>query len=165
MNKKHRKTRLKADRDDWGGSPYNPRKTHAKRTQAGELAPGCHTTLRNQRNPGDPSKINGNHINTHHNSSRNHQGSSRISQNHFLIHFATKSNTPNPKGTVRRHTPGALIEVQSPNERITHAGTIRISRFGHTPQPPIILQEYRSKDFHIGQMRRFPDFQMSRIES
>ena len=89
----------------------------------------------NQRNPLNPSKIKGKLFNTHQNSSRDHQGSSRISQNHFLIHVATKSNTLNPKGTAERH-PGGLIEVQSPSEGITHAGPIKISRFGHTPQTP-----------------------------
>ena len=53
----------------------------------------------NQRNLGNPSESKGKRINTHQNSSRNHQASSRISQNHFLIHFATKSDTNNPNGT------------------------------------------------------------------
>ena len=44
-------------------------------------------------NPLDDSKNKVKLINNKHNSSRNHQGSSTISQNHFLIHFATKSNT------------------------------------------------------------------------
>ena len=33
--------------------------------------------------------------------------------------------------------PRALIELQGPSDRITHAGTNQISRFGLTPQPPI----------------------------
>ena len=58
----------------------------------------------------------------------------------FFDYFATKSNT---NTSPHRHSdtppePGALIEVQSPSEGITHAGSIKFSRFGHTPQPPIL---------------------------
>ena len=52
----------------------------------------------------------------------------------LLIQFARKSSTTT-KGTPR--TPGALIELQGPSDRITHAGAIQISRFGLTPQPPM----------------------------
>ena len=102
--------------------------------------------------PLNPFKIKGELFNTHQNSSRNHQESSTISQNHFLIHFATKSST-NPKGTASRH-PGALIEAQSPSEGITYkyAGPVEISRFGHTPQPPtsndFVVNEWHSSVIH-----------------
>ena len=53
----------------------------------------------------------------------------------FRQHSLTKSNT-NHKGTP--DPTGALIELQSPSDGITHAGAIEISRFGLTPQPPIV---------------------------
>ena len=71
------------------------RKPHAKRTPAGQFAPGAPRHQGNQRNPINPLKIKGKHINTHHNTSRNHQGSSTISQNHFSLDFAKKASTGN----------------------------------------------------------------------
>ena len=128
------KTSLKADREDWGGVPSIPPQNRGKTKASGTTGTGGPEGPRKPTNPLNPAKIRGKLINTHQNCFRNHQGSSTISQNHFLIHFATKSNT-NPKG---HGTTGALIEVQSPSEGITHAGPIKISRFGHTPQPPIL---------------------------
>ena len=54
----------------------------------------------------------------------------------FNSSFRNKvKHQPSPRA--RRGTPpGGLIEVQSPSEGITHPGPIKISRFGHTPQPP-----------------------------
>ena len=85
---------------------------------------------RNQRNPPNPLKNCGKLMNNNHNSCRNHQGSCTISQNHFLIHFATKSNT-NPKG--RPPCPGPLIQLLAPSDRIAHAGPIKISRSDSPP--------------------------------
>jgi hypothetical protein len=78
------KTSLKADREDWGGGSLKPPQNIRKTNASGTIGTGGPAAPRNQRNPKNPSKIKVKHIiNTHHNSSRNHQGSSRISQNHF----------------------------------------------------------------------------------
>ena len=93
-------TSLKADREDWGGLPKTLAKHRENESQRDNWHQGSRDTKQTNESPLNPLKIEGKLINTHQNSSRNHQGSSRISQNHFLIHFATKSNT-NPKGRPR----------------------------------------------------------------
>ena len=75
---RYRKTSLKADREDLGVRQMAPVNSDTNETHEPPI------------------------INIHQNSSRNHQGSSRISQNHFLIHFAKQSQTPNHKGTGTR---------------------------------------------------------------
>ena len=91
------KTSLKADREDWGGVLQTLAKHRENESQWDNWHQGSRDTKQTNETPLNPWKIKGNLINNNHNSSRNHQGSSRISQNHFSIHFATKSNT-NPKG-------------------------------------------------------------------
>ena len=111
-------TSLKADRTDWGGPlkpPQNTGKTNATKTTR-TTGPAA---AREPTNPLNLFKIKGKLINIHQNSSRNHQGSSRISQNDFLIHFATKSST-NPKGTAARHTPGDLSNRSPEPQRRDH---------------------------------------------
>ena len=54
-----------------------------------------------------------------------------ISQKNFLFCFMKKSST-DPKGTPR--PTGGLIKLQSPSDRITHAGAIEISRSDSPPK-------------------------------
>ena len=95
-----------------------------------------------QRKPAkslNPSKNKGKHINTHQDSSRNHQGSSTISQNHFSFDFAKQRPAPNqPReghGRTDPRTPGPRTPNHriNPSDRITHPGTIKISRFDSPP--------------------------------
>ena len=83
---RYRKTSLKADREDLGGV----RQTAPVNSDTNETH--------------EPHIIN----NIHKNSFRKLQGSSRISQNHLLTHFATKSNTQ-----TERHSGGTHPEDYS----------------------------------------------------
>ena len=120
------KTNLKADREDWGeGGSRQTAPVNSDTKETNEIL--------------NPFKIKGKLIN----SPELIQEPPRMIQDltePFFDYFATKSNT---NTSPHRHSdtppePGALIEVQSPSEGITHAGSIKFSRFGHTPQPPIL---------------------------
>ena len=50
-----------------------------------------------------------------------------ISQNNFLFDFAKQSQAPSPKGTGKA-PPRRTNDNKKPSDRITHAGTIKISR-------------------------------------
>ena len=108
---RYRKTSLKADREDLGG--------------VRQTAPVNSDTNETHEPP---------IINIHQNSFRNLQGSSRISHNQF----ATKSNTQTKRHSGGTH-PDDYSKSRAPSNRIAHARPIKISRFGHTPQPPTNL--------------------------
>ena len=123
-----------------GGGPGGPFKTDAKQRENESqrdhsLPPGVPRHQGNQRKPIIPSRIKGKLINTHQNTSRNHQGSSTISQNHFHSiwqnkgkHQTTRARTPARTGP----DPGALI-TEKTSDRITHPGPIKISRSDSPP--------------------------------
>ena len=124
-----------------GGSPQNPRKTQGKRTPPRPLAPGAPRHQGDQRNPINPVKIQGKHIKTRQNSSRNHQGSSRISQNHFLIDFAKQREAPNNKGTPGNGSRSTNRETR-PSDEITHPRTTKISRLDTPPTSDLLEPSY-----------------------
>ena len=77
--------------------------------------------------------------------SRTHPGSTRDAPGapRTTFYFISQQNqAPTPRA---RPGPGALIELQSPSDRITHTGAIEISWFGLTPQPPMFVALMRSR--------------------
>ena len=117
-------------------APLKTPTKHRENNSSREKGTGEQRHRGNQRNPLNPSKIKGKLINTHQNSSKNHQGSFRISQNHFLIHFAIKSNTNTTRA--RRHGTAPLRTNRSPepqrrdDARRTH---LDFPVWTHTPTP------------------------------
>ena len=101
----------------------------ADREGPGRTAPGDQRHRGHQRDPQSPSKNKRKLTNTHQDPSRKHQGCSIISQNNFLFDFAKQSRAPSPKGTDPRST----NDNKKPSDRITHAGTIKISRLSKPP--------------------------------
>ena len=67
---------------------------------------------------------------------RTHREHTRSIQNSKLRQSQTRV------GRARGTRPGALIQLQSPSDRTTHAGAVEISRFGLTPQPLIYRERY-----------------------
>ena len=69
--------------------------------------------------------------------SRTHPGSTRDAPGARRTTFyfiSQESQAPTPRArTSPSPSPGALIELQSPSDGITHAGTIEISRLSHPP--------------------------------
>ena len=85
--------------------PLNPPQNTCKTNASGTIGTRSLQHQGNQRNLINPSEIRGKHINTHRNTSGNHQGSSTISQNHFSLdsnkgkHQTTSTKPQGPAAT------------------------------------------------------------------
>ena len=115
-------------------------KTLANHSENGGTGPNGTGGAAAPREPGKPkyhSRNKGQPLYTLQNPCRKHQGCSIFSQNNFLFDFAKQSQAPSPKGTDPTPRTGGLMTIKKPSDRITHAGTIKISRSELTPQPPI----------------------------
>ena len=112
--------------------PLKPSQITMKTEGPGPTAPGDQRHRGNQRDPQSPSKNKRKLTTIHQDPCRLHQGCSIISQNNFSFDFAGQSQAPSPKGTdpPERWTTN---DNKKPSDRITHAGTIQISRLSKPP--------------------------------
>jgi len=107
--------------------PLKPSQIIVKTNASGTIPTGGSAAPREPARSPNSFEIKRNPTSTHQDPCRKHQGSSIISQNNFSFDFAKQSRAPNPKGTdppERRST----NDNKKPSDRITHAGTIKISR-------------------------------------
>ena len=119
--------------------PLKPPQITVKTEGPGPTAPGDQRHRGNQRDPQSPSKNKRKLTTIHQDQCRLHQGCSIISQNNFLFDVAEQSQAPSPKGT--DPTPRSTNHEIKPSDRITHPGTIKISRFDSPPTSDFVFCE------------------------